>query len=85
MRCLERFPLGDTGDTGGGESVQRTRISESLSAVISLSQDAGGHGSRGFQEFLDALGASEGVLKHALKLTEVTHVGDRVVRVTREG
>ena len=46
--------------------------------------------SRGFQEFLDALGAPEGVLKHALKLTQVTHVGDRAgcirpVRVTREG
>ena len=47
MRCLERFPLGGTG-AGGGESVQRTRISESLSAV-SLSPDAGEGGADGGQ------------------------------------
>ena len=41
--------------------------------------------SRGFQEFLHALGASEGVLKHAYPLLRVTHAGDRVVRATREG
>lgn len=48
MRCLERFPLGGTG-AGGGESVQRTRISESLSAVVSLSPDAGEGGADGGQ------------------------------------